>query len=246
MAVTQCIVLKEYGVVRLNAAIAAAVSDGFTPQPGLMVGEGNWMMVVMKKEPSVTVTSCVVKIVTGVERLGQEITSALAGGLVPFGNIEPIGSDDYGVVFVAGASGGGGGSVAVDDITGAGATGKALMKAADAVTARTAIGAGTSNLAIGTTSTTAKAGDYQPTSANISDATAVGRSVITATDAAAARTAIGAGTGNSNLVVGTASNQAKAGNYQPTAANISDAGTFGRQLLQAADQAAAKTLLGIV
>lgn len=245
MAVTQCIVLKEYGVVRLNAAIAAAVASGFTPQPGLMAGEGNWIMMVMKKEDAITVTSCVVKIVTGVERLGQEITAALAGGLVPFGNIEPIGSDDYGVVFIAGSSGGGG-SVSVDDITGAGATGKALMKAADATTARAAIGAGTSNLAIGTTSTTAKAGDYQPAAVNISDASAVGRSVLTATDAATARTAIGAGTGNSNLVVGTASNQAKAGNYQPTAANISDAGTFGRQLLQAADQAAAKTLLGIV
>lgn len=244
MAVTQCIVLKEYGVVRLNAAIATAVSNGFTPQPGLMAGEGNWIMMVMKKEPSVTVTSCVVKIVTGVERLGQEITSALAGGLVPFGNIEPIGSDDYGVVFVAGASGGSG-SVSVDDLTGATATGKALMKAADAPAARTAIGAGTSNLAIGTTSTTAKAGDYQPAAANISDATAVGRSVLTSVDATAARAAIGAGTGNSNLVVGTASNQAKAGNYQPTAGNISDAGAFGRQLLQAVDQAAAKTLLGI-
>ncbi|HEJ7283129.1 TPA: FMN-binding protein [Serratia marcescens] len=193
MAVTECIVLKEYGVVRLNAAIAAAVSNGFTPQPGLMAGEGSWFMMVMKKDPAVTVTSCVVKVISGVERLGQEITSALAGGLVPFGNIEPIGSDDYGVVFVAGASSGGG-SVSVDDITGATTTGKALMKAADA---------------------------------------------------AAARTAIGAGTGNSNLVIGTSSTQAKAGNYQPTVANISDAGAFGRQLLQAADQAAAKTLLGI-
>ncbi len=244
MAVTECIVLKEYGVVRLNAAIATAVSNGFTPQPGLMAGESSWFMMVMKKDPAVTVTSCVVKVISGVERLGQEITSALAGGLVPFGNIEPIGSDEYGVVFVAGASSGGG-SVSVDDITGATTTGKALMKAADAAGARTVIGAGTSNLAIGTTSTTAKAGDYQPAAANISDASAVGRSVLTAADAAAARSAIGAGTGNSNLVIGTSSTQAKAGNYQPTVANISDAGAFGRQLLQAADQAAAKTLLGI-
>lgn len=50
--------------------------------------------------------------------------------------------------------------------------------------------------AIGTSGTTAKAGNYQPTAANISDATAVGRSVLTAADAAAARTAIGAGTSN--------------------------------------------------
>ncbi|UEM46153.1 hypothetical protein SEA_PINKCREEK_93 [Mycobacterium phage Pinkcreek] len=76
--------------------------------------------------------------------------------------------------------------------------------------ARTAIGAGTSNLALGTTSTTAKAGDYQPTAANISDATATGRSVLTAADATAARTAIGAGT--SSLALGTTASTALAGN----------------------------------
>lgn len=58
----------------------------------------------------------------------------------------------------------------VDNLSGAGATGKAVMKAATAEAARTAIGAGTSNLTIGTTATTAKAGNYAPptvtTSAN--------------------------------------------------------------------------------
>lgn len=58
----------------------------------------------------------------------------------------------------------------VDNLSGAGATGKAVMKAASAEAARTAIGAGTSNLTIGTTATTAKAGNYAPptvtTSAN--------------------------------------------------------------------------------
>lgn len=58
----------------------------------------------------------------------------------------------------------------VDNLSGAGATGKAVMKAATAEAARTAIGAGTSNLTIGATATTAKAGNYAPptvtTSAN--------------------------------------------------------------------------------
>lgn len=40
------------------------------------------------------------------------------------------------------------------------ALGQSLVKASDAATARTAIGAGTSNLALGTTSTTAAAGDH--------------------------------------------------------------------------------------
>ena len=79
-----------------------------------------------------------------------------------------------------------------------------------------------------------------PTWNNISGKPAV---VAAGADAEAARAAIGAGT--SSLTLGTTPSTAKAGNYQPTVANISDAGAFGRQLLQAADQAAAKALLGI-
>lgn len=46
-----------------------------------------------------------------------------------------------------------------------------IAAGANQASARTAIGAGTSNLAIGTTSTTAKAGDYAPTAAEIAAAT---------------------------------------------------------------------------
>ena len=52
----------------------------------------------------------------------------------------------------------------------------------------------------------------------ISDSTATGRSVLTAADAAAARTAIGAGT--SNLAIGTSGTTAAAGNRQATATAI--------------------------
>lgn len=97
------------------------------------------------------------------------------------------------------------------EISNSTATGRSVLTATDAAAARTAIGAGTSSLAIGTTGTTAKAGNYQPTAANISDATTTGRSVLTATDAAAARTAIGAGT--SNLALGSTGATAAAGNH---------------------------------
>jgi hypothetical protein len=56
------------------------------------------------------------------------------------------------------------------------------------------------------------------TASQISDSTATGRSVLTAADATAARTAIGAGT--SNLVIGTSSSTAKAGDYIPTKADV--------------------------
>ena len=52
------------------------------------------------------------------------------------------------------------------------------------------------------------------TASQISDSTATGRSVLTASDAAVARTAIGAGT--SNLALGSTGSTAKAGDYTPT------------------------------
>lgn len=58
-------------------------------------------------------------------------------------------------------NGGGGGSVAWGDITGKPAV---IAAGADQAAARTAIGAGTSNLEIGTTATTAMAGNRTPTS----------------------------------------------------------------------------------
>lgn len=109
-------------------------------------------------------------------------------------------------------------SHAASQISDSTATGRSVVTATDAAAARTAIGAGTSSLALGTTSSTAKAGNYQPTAANISDSTATGRSVLTATDAAAARSAIGAGT--SSLALGTTGSTAKAGNYTPSIADL--------------------------
>lgn len=85
---------------------------------------------------------------------------------------------------------GSGGSLDADSILDATTIGKALIRAVDAAAARSAIGAGTSNLALGTTSSTAKAGDYQPAAANISDSTSAGRALLTAADATAQRTAL--------------------------------------------------------
>jgi len=64
---------------------------------------------------------------------------------------------------IAGGAGGGLTSVTSADITDATATGRSLLKATDATNARTLIGAGTSSLTLGTTGTTAKAGNYVPT-----------------------------------------------------------------------------------
>ena len=83
-------------------------------------------------------------------------------------------------------SGGGIGSVAWADITGKPAV---IGAGATQAAARSAIGAGTSSLALGTTSSTAKVGDYQPSWAQVTGKPAV---IAAGADQAAARAAIGA------------------------------------------------------
>jgi hypothetical protein len=123
---------------------------------------------------------------------------------------------------IVSGSGGGGGAVssvagrtgavtlAAADLTDATTVGKAVLTAADGPAARAAIGAGTSSLALGTTSATAKRGDYAPASTDISDATAIGKALLTAADAAAERTALGLGSA-ATLAVGTTAGTVAAG-----------------------------------
>lgn len=126
------------------------------------------------------------------------------------------------------SSEGGGGSsgptdVTSDQISDATDVGKQVLTAANAAGARSAIGAGTSNLQIGTTASTAMAGNTNipaaPTWGNISGKPAV---VAEGADAAAARTSIGAGT--SNLAIGTTASTAAAGNHTHGAATTSAPG----------------------
>lgn len=87
----------------------------------------------------------------------------LIGALARIGMTGLAREGDLDVLLGGGESGG----ASVDTLEGAGATGKAVMKAADQVTARTAIGAGTSNVVVGTNASNAKAGNYTPTLSEI-------------------------------------------------------------------------------
>lgn len=193
MAVTDCVVLKEMGLDRLNMALSDAIADGYSPQAGVLVIEGGWYGMVMVQDDAASVTGCKVIAADGFARLDGAIKDAVVDGFIPRARILKAENDNWLVTLVKGSTGGDGGGGEVDwaDITG-----KPAVIAAGATQA-------------------------------------------------AARTAIGAGVGSSNLVIGTTASQAKAGNWKPTAADVTDAGAFGRQLLQAPDQAAAKTLLGI-
>jgi len=73
----------------------------------------------------------------------------------------------------------------VEGITNAGTAGKDALLAETQADARAAIGAGTSNLAIGTTGSTAKAGNWAPAVADLSDASAWVEDALTGTPAEA-------------------------------------------------------------
>jgi hypothetical protein len=131
------------------------------------------------------------------------------------------------------------------DIQGLSVTLIALLAATDAATARSVIGAGTSNLTVGSDSTQAKAGNWRPAVSDISDlgSTAIAAFLksngaeLTAAQQLAIRAIIGAGT--SSLAIGTTATTAKAGNYAPSAQDISDASDIGKALMKAATVAAA-------
>lgn len=113
----------------------------------------------------------------------------------------------------------------VADLSNASTLAKTILTRTTGAQIRSDIGAGTSDLALGTTGSTAKAGNYAPAAADISDSTTVGRNVLKAADGATARSAIGAGT--SSLALGSTSSTAAAGDHTHTAAAVGAADVEG-------------------
>lgn len=192
------------------------------------------------------IDACKVISADGLDRLNGLIAAAVADGFSPHGSIIPISNGDVSIVMVDTGT-------PVDACKVIKAVGLVRFNQAlaDAVTdgfypvGRAEVGPNNTFFMVLAKGGDTGGGTVTVTSDQITDASTVGKNVLKATDAAAARAAIGAGIGNSNLVIGTTATQAKAGNWKPAAIDVTDSGAFGRQLLQAADQAAAKTLLGI-
>lgn len=102
-----------------------------------------------------------------VEKIEDLMDKAISDGWQPLGAPVLVAPDTnmlYQAIAKGSPDGGGGGpvTIVVGDITDAGTVGKSVLLAEDQEEARTAIGAGTSSLSIGTTASTAKAGDYTP------------------------------------------------------------------------------------
>ncbi|WP_051264721.1 hypothetical protein [Nakamurella lactea] len=171
-----------------------------------------------------------------------------AGATVDLSAMAPVaasGGSSVSVVNVGGSGGGGTGAWA--DITGKPAF---IAAGSTAAAARTAIGA--TDLVLGTSATTAKAGNAHDAWSDITSKPAV---IAAGADQAAARAAIAAGT--SSLVTGTTAGTAAAGNdsrlsdarvplshtHVPT--DITGSGTVGRAVLATSTEGAARTAVGM-
>lgn len=111
-------------------------------------------------------------------------------------------------------------SVSSTSITDATTTGKAVLVATDAATARTALG-----VAYGTTSGTVAQGNdsrFTPASTAISDSTTTGRALLTTTDASTARTTLGVAYGTSSGTVAQGNDSRITGAEQTSAKNTAN------------------------
>lgn len=101
-----------------------------------------------------------------IDKIEDLMTAAIADGWQPSG-APVLTAPDTNMVYqaiVKGTPDGGGGpvTITVNDISDASQVGKSVLLADDGAAVRTEIGAGTSNLKVGTAATDAKAGNYTP------------------------------------------------------------------------------------
>lgn len=194
------------------------------------------------------------QLTSGLFKLTSGQSVDLVTGLDVDGNpLLPIEAQSYSASALVQVTGGGGGgavasvagktgavTIASSDLTDVTATGQALIQAVSAAGARAAIGAGTSSLTLGTTGTTAMAGNAAVVK-TVNGASPDGAGNVTiaaATDATTGAKGVVqlagdlGGTAAAPTVPGLAGKAAAV--HTHTAANISDATTEGRALLTGA------------
>lgn len=192
MSVTTYEVLSANTVSELVALVNAAT--GKTPLGEIFIQGGAPRQVVVTGEPVSGYISDDYQAVVGVDPRGlaDAVMAVMTDGIQPLG--APIIRNNTMIQMMGTVTASSGGSVAWDDITGKPAV---IAAGANAAAARTAIGAGTSSLVIGTTASTAMAGDKFTQGSAVSnvgsqtvsgeDATAVVAEVATAVNAVATK-----------------------------------------------------------
>ena len=180
MAVTTYEVLSANTVSELVALVNAAT--GKTPLGEIFIRGGAPRQVVVTGEPVSGYISNDYQAVVGVDPQGlaDAVMAVMTNDIQPLG--APIIRNNTMIQMMGTVTASSGGSVAWGDITGKPAV---IAAGADATTARIAIGAGTSSLVIGTTASTAMAGDKFTQGSAVPD---VGSQTVSGEDATSVAT----------------------------------------------------------
>lgn len=180
MSVTTYEVLSANTVSELVALVNAAT--GKTPLGEIFIQGGAPRQVVVTGEPVSGYISDDYRAVVGVNPRGlaDAVMAVMTDDIQPLG--APIIRNNTMIQMMGTVTPSSGGSVAWDDITGKPAV---IAAGTDAAAARAAIGAGTSSLVIGTTASTAMAGDKFKRGSAVPD---VGSQTVSGEDAASVAT----------------------------------------------------------
>lgn len=180
MSVTTYEVLSANTVSELVALVNAAT--GKTPLGEIFIQGGAPRQVVVTGEPISGYISDDYQAVVGVDPRGlaDAVMAVMTDDIQPLG--APIIRNNTMIQMMGTVTASSGGSVAWDNITGKPAV---IAAGANAAAARTAIGAGTSSLVIGTTASTAMAGDKFAQGSAVSN---VGSQTVSGEDAASVAT----------------------------------------------------------
>lgn len=180
MSVTTYEVLSANTVSELVALVNAAT--GKTPLGEIFIQGGAPRQVVVTGEPVSGYISEDYQAVVGVDPRGlaDAVMAVMTDSIQPLG--APIIRNNTMIQMMGTVTASSGGSVAWDDITGKPAV---IAAGTDAATARAAIGAGTSSLVIGTTASTAMAGNKFTQGLAVPD---VGSQTVSGEDATAVAT----------------------------------------------------------
>lgn len=180
MSVTTYEVLSANTVSELVALVNAAT--GKTPLGEIFIQGGAPRQVVVTGEPVSGYISDDYRAVVGVDPQGlaDAVMAVMTDDIQPLG--APIIRNNTMIQMMGTVTASSGGSVAWGDITGKPAV---IAAGANAAAARTAIGAGTSSLVIGTTASTAMAGDKFAQGSAVSN---VGSQTVSGEDASSVAT----------------------------------------------------------
>lgn len=166
---------------RFNTLLQAAIADGFQPVSKITVNGSQSYSVIVAKGADSSITEAKVITSTNMRKLFEAIEAASDDGFtIDTSNLSLTAGQFFAYAYKGSA--GGSVSVAWGDVTGKPAV---IGAGANQAAARTAIGAGTSSLAVGNTASTAMAGDKFVAGAAVAN---VGSQTVTGAEVAAVAT----------------------------------------------------------